>query len=97
MFVFEKNMYIYYYKTIEGVLAMTINLKHLEDLLRCNNHIKIGFINETNILEVKASYKVVLTLELPSNTLEDNAQIIYDAIVSLENITLYIPKIYIPE
>ncbi|MGL5712870.1 MAG: hypothetical protein ACRCX2_07615 [Paraclostridium sp.] len=76
---------------------MTINLKHLEDLLRCNNHLKIGFIDGTNILEVKASYKVILTLELSNNSLEDNAQTIYDSITSLENITLYIPKIYIPE
>lgn len=76
---------------------MTINLKHLEDLLKCNNHIKIGFIDNSNILEVKSSYKVVLTLELPNNVLEDNTQIIYDSITNLENITLYIPKIYIPE
>ncbi|MGL5750087.1 MAG: hypothetical protein ACRCXT_06140 [Paraclostridium sp.] len=76
---------------------MTINSKHLKDLLRCNNHLKIGFIDGTNILEVKASYKVILTLELSNNSLEDNAQTIYDSITSLENITLYIPKIYIPE
>lgn len=76
---------------------MTINLKHLEDLLKCNNHIKIRFIDGTNILEIQSSYKVVLTLELSSNVLEDNAQTIYDAITNLEHITLYIPKIYIPE
>lgn len=76
---------------------MTIQLKHLEDLLRCNNHIKIQFIEGTNLLEVKCNYKVILNLELPSNSLGDNAQIIYDSIVSLEDITLYIPKIYIPE
>lgn len=75
---------------------MNINLKHLEDLLKCNKHIKIEFINGTNILEVKSNYNVVLTLELSNNSLECNSQIIYDSITKLDNITLYIPKIYIP-
>lgn len=75
---------------------MTLELKHLNDLLRCNKNIKIGFIENTNTLEIKNLSKIILTLELESNNLEDNASIIYDSIVNLENITLYIPKIYIP-
>ena len=75
---------------------MTLELKHLDDLLRCNKNIKIGFIENTNKLEIKNLSKIILTLELESNSLEDNAGIIYDSIVNLENITLYIPKIYIP-
>lgn len=74
---------------------MNIQLKQLEDLLKCNKHIKISFLENTNILEIKNLSKVILNLELDSNNLEDNAIIIYNAITNLEGITLYIPKIYI--
>ncbi|EQK43319.1 hypothetical protein C672_2263 [[Clostridium] bifermentans ATCC 638] len=76
---------------------MTLNFKHLNDLLKCNKNIKIGFIENTNTLEIKNLSKILLTLDLKSNDIENNAKIIYEAITSLENITLYIPKIYIPE
>lgn len=76
---------------------MTLNFKHLNDLLKCNKNIKIGFIENTNTLEIKNLSKLLLTLDLKSNDIENNAKIIYEAITSLENITLYIPKIYIPE
>ncbi|KKY00710.1 MULTISPECIES: hypothetical protein [Paraclostridium] len=76
---------------------MTLDSKHLNDLLKCNKNIKIGFIENTNILEIKNLSKIILTLNLTSNSIEDNAKIIYESITSLENITLYIPKIYIPE
>jgi hypothetical protein len=75
---------------------MTIKLNHLENLLRCNKNIKIGFIEDTNILEIKNLSTVILKLELSNNSLEDNSKIIYDAITNLEGVTLYIPKIYIP-
>lgn len=76
---------------------MTLDFKHLNDLLKCNKNIKIGFIENTNTLEIKNLSKIILTLDLKSNDIENNAKIIYDTITSLENITLYIPKIYIPE
>lgn len=75
---------------------MTLDFEHLNDLLKCNKNIKIGFIENTNTLEIKNLSKTLLTLDLKSNDIEDNAKIIYDTITSLENITLYIPKIYIP-
>lgn len=76
---------------------MTLDFKHLNDLLKCNKNIKIGFIENSNALEIKNLSKIILTLDLKSNDIENNAKIIYDTITSLENITLYIPKIYIPE
>lgn len=76
---------------------MTLDFKHLNDLLKCNKNIKIGFIENTNTLEIKNLSKILLTLDLKSNSIEDNAKIIYEVITSLENITLYIPKIYITE
>lgn len=76
---------------------MTLDFKHLNDLLRCNKNIKIGFIENTNTLEIKNLSKLLSTLELKSNSIEENAKFIYDTITNLENITLYIPKIYILE
>lgn len=76
---------------------MTLDFKHLNDLLKCNKNIKIGFIENTNALEIKNLSKILSTVDLKSNDIENNAKIIYEAITSLENITLYIPKIYIPE
>lgn len=75
---------------------MTLDFKHLNDLLKCNKNIKIGFIENTNTLEIKNLSKILLTLDLKNNSIEDNAKIIYESITTLENITLYIPKIYIP-
>ncbi|CEP81218.1 hypothetical protein UT300013_29990 [Paraclostridium sordellii] len=73
---------------------MRIEFKHLEDLLRCNKNIKIKFIDDSNILEVKNLSTVIAKIEFPNNNLEENSEYIYNTLVNLENITLYIPKIY---
>ncbi|MDO7205303.1 hypothetical protein Q5M85_15380 [Paraclostridium bifermentans] len=43
---------------------MTLDFKHLNDLLKCNKNIKIGFIENTNTLEIKNLSKILLTLDL---------------------------------
>ncbi|MDU5021932.1 MAG: hypothetical protein E6269_15420, partial [Clostridiales bacterium] len=68
--------------------------KHLEDLLRCNKNIKIKFIDNSNILEIKNLSTVIAKIEFHNNNLEENSEYIYNTLVNLENITLYIPKIY---
>ncbi|MCR1849582.1 hypothetical protein NSA42_09870 [Paeniclostridium sordellii] len=73
---------------------MRIEFKHLEDLLRCNKNIKIKFIDNSNILEIKNLSTVITKIEFPNNNLEENSEYIYNTLVNLENITLYIPKIY---
>lgn len=73
---------------------MRIEFKHLEDLLRCNKNIKIKFIDDSNILEVKNLSTVIAKIEFPNNNLEENSEYIYNTLVNLENITIYIPKIY---
>ncbi|CEN22312.1 hypothetical protein [Paraclostridium sordellii] len=73
---------------------MKIEFKHLEDLLRCNKNIKIKFIDDSNILEVKNLSTIIAKIEFPNNNLEENSEYIYNTLVNLENITLYIPKIY---
>ena len=71
-----------------------IEFKHLEDLLRCNKNIKIKFIDNSNILEIKNLSTVIAKIEFHNNNLEENSEYIYNTLVNLENITLYIPKIY---
>lgn len=73
---------------------MRIKFKHLEDLLRCNKNIKIKFIDNSNILEIKNLSTVIAKIEFHNNNLEENSEYIYNTLVNLENITLYIPKIY---
>ncbi|WP_373599680.1 hypothetical protein [Paraclostridium bifermentans] len=76
---------------------MNIEFKHLEKLLNCNTHVKLNLLDKDNILEIKANYKVISTLELSNNNLEDNAKLIYDKLINLDGITLYIPKVYIKD
>ncbi|MBW4863562.1 MAG: hypothetical protein KZY57_12120 [Paeniclostridium sp.] len=73
---------------------MRIEFKHLEDLLRCNKNIKIKFIDNSNILEIKNLSTVIAKIEFHNNNLEENSEYIYNTLVNLKNITLYIPKIY---
>ena len=73
---------------------MRIEFKHLEDLLRCNKNLKIKFIDNSNILEIKNLSTVIAKIEFHNNNLEENSEYIYNTLVNLENITLYIPKIY---
>ncbi|MFR4162155.1 MAG: hypothetical protein ACLT0R_06080 [Paraclostridium sordellii] len=73
---------------------MRVEFKHLEDLLRCNKNIKIKFIDNSNILEIKNLSTVIAKIEFHNNNLEENSEYIYNTLVNLENITLYIPKIY---
>ena len=76
---------------------MNINYDILQNLLRCNKSIKLKFRDDSNILDVFIYSQVILTLELDSNDIKKHSKVIYEYIVNLENITLYIPKIYIKE
>ena len=76
---------------------MNINYDILQNLLRCNKNIKLKFREDSNILDVLSNSQVILTLELDSNDIKEHSNIIYEDIVNLENITIYIPKIYINE
>lgn len=76
---------------------MNINYDILQNLLRCNKNIKLNFREDSNILDVLSNSQVILTLELDSNDIKEHSKVIYEDIVNLENVTLYIPKIYIKE
>lgn len=74
---------------------MNINYDILKNLLRCNKGIKLEFRDNSNILDVFLNHVVVFSIELENNSIEDNSNLIYNSIINLDDITLYIPKIYI--
>jgi thioredoxin reductase len=76
------------------VIEMIIDIKVLENLLRLNKHIKIEFIENTSILEIKSNNNLLSTIELKNNIIKDNASLIYNTITNLTGINLYIPKTY---
>lgn len=74
---------------------MNINYDILQNLLRCNKNLKLKFRGDSTILDVLLYTEVILTLELESNDLTKYSEFIYEGILNLEGITIYIPKIYI--
>ena len=67
----------------------------LQNLLKCNKGMKLVFRENSNILDIYLYNDIVLTLELNNDSIENNSDIIYNSIIKLSNITMYIPKIYI--
>lgn len=73
---------------------MKINYEILKNFLRCNNGIKLIFRDNSNILDIYLLNSIILSLKLDNNNLEDNAELIYNSITRLDNVTMFIPKIY---
>lgn len=67
----------------------------LQNLLKCNKGMELIFRENSNILDIFLYNDIVLTLELNDDSIKNNSDIIYNSIINLDNITLYIPKIYI--
>ena len=67
----------------------------LQNLLKCNKGMKLVFRENSNILDIYLYNDIMLTLELNDDSIENNSDIIYNSIINFDNITLYIPKIYI--
>ena len=63
-------------------------------LLKCNKGMKLVFRDNSNILDVYLFSDIILSLNLNINNIEDNAEFIYNSITRLDNVTIYIPKIY---
>ena len=74
---------------------MRATYKILQNLLKCNKGMKLVFRENSNILDIYLYNDIMLTLELNDDSIENNSDIIYNSIINLDNITLYIPKIYI--
>ncbi len=73
---------------------MKINYNILQNLLKCNKGMKLIFRDNSNMLDVYLFSDIILSLDLNINNIEDNAELIYNSIISLDDVTIYIPKIY---
>ena len=73
---------------------MKITYDILQNLLKCNKVMKLVFRDNSNILDVYLFSDIILSLNLNINNIEDNAEFIYNSITRLDNVTIYIPKIY---
>ena len=76
---------------------MKIDYKILNNLLKNNKGMKLIFRDDSTILDIYIGSNPVLTLELENRDIESNSEFIYNSIINLKNITMYIPKIYITE
>ncbi|MDY2735659.1 hypothetical protein [Intestinibacter sp.] len=71
--------------------------KILEKLIRLNRGMNLKLRENTNILDVNIYNQTLLTLELESTDLDKHSEYIYNKIIALENVTMYIPSVYIKE
>ena len=71
--------------------------KILDKLVRLNRGMNLKFRENTNILDVNIYNKTLLTLELESTNLDKHSKYVYNKIIELENVTMYIPSVYIKE
>ncbi len=74
---------------------MEIDHNILQNFLKCNKGMKLIFKENSNVLDVYLYNTIILTMELNNNNIKDNSEIIYNAITNLDNVTMYIPKIYV--
>ena len=76
---------------------MKIHHRILNNLIKNNNGMKLILRDDSNTLDIYISNNLVLTLKLENGDIESNSEFIYNSIINLENVNMYIPKIYIKE
>ncbi|CEI73163.1 MULTISPECIES: hypothetical protein [Romboutsia] len=69
----------------------------LQNFLRCNKNIKLKFKEDKKTLDICNYNNTILSLELQNSDMKLNAKVIYESIINLDNLTIYIPKIYVKE
>lgn len=69
----------------------------LEKLVRLNKGMNLKFRDNSSTLDVNFYNNPILTLELECNDLKKHSEYIYNRIIALENVTMYIPSVYIKE
>lgn len=74
---------------------MKIDHNVLQNFLKCNRGMKLIFKENSNVLDVYLFNTIILTMELNNNNIKDNSEVIYNAITNLDDVTMYIPKIYV--
>ncbi len=74
---------------------MNINYDILKNFLNHNKSIKLEFDDSTNNLHILINKDIVLSLKLNNDDIASNSDLIYNSIINLDNVNMYIPKIYI--
>ena len=73
---------------------MKIHHRILNNLIKNNSGMKLILRDDSSTLDIYISNNLVLTLKLENGDIESNSEFIYNSIINLENVNMYIPKIY---
>ena len=72
-------------------------IKILDKLVRLNRGMNLKLREGTTTLDVNIYNNTILTLDLDCDNVEKHSEYIYNKIIELENVTMYIPSVYIRE
>lgn len=72
-------------------------IKILDKLVRLNRGMNLKLREGTTTLDVNIYNKTILTLDLDCDNVDKHSEYIYNKIIELENVTMYIPSVYIKE
>ena len=71
--------------------------KILDELVRLNRGMNLKLREGTTTLDVNIYNQTPLTLDLECDNVDKHSEYIYNEIIALENVTMYIPSVYIKE
>lgn len=72
-----------------------ILLNKLSNLLKYNKHISVKISQKEKKLNIFNKQQIIESIHFPFNNLNEHIDYVYNIIISINNINLYIPKIYI--
>ena len=72
-------------------------VKILDKLVRLNRGMNLKLREGTTTLDVNIYNNTLLTLDLECDYVDKHSEYIYNEIIALENVTMYIPSVYIKE
>lgn len=72
-------------------------VKILNKLVKLNKGMNLKLREGTTILDVNIYNQTLLTLNLKCNNVDKHSEYIYNEIIALENVTMYIPSVYFKE
>lgn len=71
--------------------------KILDKLIKLNKGMNLQLDEDTNIVNLNHYNQTITSLQLECNNLEKHSEYIYNHIINLQNVTMYIPSVYIKE
>lgn len=70
-------------------------MNKLSNLLKYNQHISVEIIHEEKKLNIFNKQEIIKSIHFPFHSLNEHIDNVYNVIISINNINLYIPKVYI--